>query len=297
MSSIASRFWILRQLERAVWNPCPLMSRYFVLRECRALSRNCSSDATYPQQSSDTWMWVMSHMNQSYHTYVTCVFLDGYCSTVQGLLDWFFEVDLGFTELLFIQIDFSRKVWHAWRKNTISRKSPAYKLSKEPCILANHLREYRALSRDCSLSKDCSSDGMKRSCLRDCSLLRGGSSDGVQRSFLRECNGFFWRECGALLREYRAFVREYRALLKDHKALLKEYRALFRGMRSLLFLHMALLMRRPVPILREYRALFSSTGLFRENIGLFWKNTGLYWKNFGLFSETCGYFSSSRGLF
>jgi len=31
-------------------------------------------------------------------------FLDGYCSTVQGLLDWF-EVDLGFTELLLIQID------------------------------------------------------------------------------------------------------------------------------------------------------------------------------------------------
>ena len=31
-------------------------------------------------------------------------FLDGYCSTVEGLLDWF-EVDLGFTELLFIQID------------------------------------------------------------------------------------------------------------------------------------------------------------------------------------------------
>ena len=30
-------------------------------------------------------------------------YLDGYCSTVQGLLDWF-EVDLGFTELLFIQI-------------------------------------------------------------------------------------------------------------------------------------------------------------------------------------------------
>ena len=30
-------------------------------------------------------------------------FLDGYCSTVQGLLDWF-EVDLGFTELSFIQI-------------------------------------------------------------------------------------------------------------------------------------------------------------------------------------------------
>ena len=29
---------------------------------------------------------------------------DGYCSTVQGLLDWV-EVDLGFTELLIIQID------------------------------------------------------------------------------------------------------------------------------------------------------------------------------------------------
>jgi len=34
---------------------------------------------------------------------VSLPFLDGYCSTVQGLLDWF-EVDLGFTELLFIQI-------------------------------------------------------------------------------------------------------------------------------------------------------------------------------------------------
>ena len=32
------------------------------------------------------------------------VFFDGYCSIVQGLLDWF-EVDLGFTELSFIQID------------------------------------------------------------------------------------------------------------------------------------------------------------------------------------------------
>jgi len=31
-------------------------------------------------------------------------FLDGYCSTVQGLLDWF-EVDLGFTKLWFIQTD------------------------------------------------------------------------------------------------------------------------------------------------------------------------------------------------
>ena len=29
-------------------------------------------------------------------------FLDGYCSTVQGLLDWF-EVGLGFSELSFVQ--------------------------------------------------------------------------------------------------------------------------------------------------------------------------------------------------
>jgi len=45
--------------------------------------------------------------NQSCHElspYTDDPFLDGYCSTVQGLLDWF-EVDLGFTELLFTQID------------------------------------------------------------------------------------------------------------------------------------------------------------------------------------------------
>jgi len=38
------------------------------------------------------------------HTHTPLIPLDEYCSTVQGLLDWF-EVDLGFTELLFIQID------------------------------------------------------------------------------------------------------------------------------------------------------------------------------------------------
>ena len=46
--------------------------------------------------------WLYSN---SVNCAVSCAsFLDGYCSTVQGLLDWF-EVDLGFTELLFIQID------------------------------------------------------------------------------------------------------------------------------------------------------------------------------------------------
>jgi len=38
----------------------------------------------------------VTHMNKTF-------IFDGYCSTVQGLLDWF-EVDLGFTELSFIQI-------------------------------------------------------------------------------------------------------------------------------------------------------------------------------------------------
>jgi len=41
-----------------------------------------------------------------------CASLDGYCSTVQGLLDWF-EVDLGFTKLLFIRFlitDFSLSI-------------------------------------------------------------------------------------------------------------------------------------------------------------------------------------------
>jgi len=33
------------------------------------------------------------------------IFLDRYCSTVQGLLDWF-EEDLGFTKLLLFQTDF-----------------------------------------------------------------------------------------------------------------------------------------------------------------------------------------------
>jgi len=43
-------------------------------------------------------MWLISICHP---TCVTCV--DGHCSTVQGLLDWF-EVDLGFSELLFVSI-------------------------------------------------------------------------------------------------------------------------------------------------------------------------------------------------
>jgi len=48
----------------------------------------------------------MRDMTRAYvwHDSIHIAFLDGYCSTVQGLLDWF-EVELGFTELSFIQID------------------------------------------------------------------------------------------------------------------------------------------------------------------------------------------------
>jgi len=44
------------------------------------------------------------HTYEYMFVYMKCSCLEGYCSTVQGLLDWF-EVDLGFTELLFIQMD------------------------------------------------------------------------------------------------------------------------------------------------------------------------------------------------
>jgi len=49
---------------------------------------------------------MISRWSSRYH--VNFTFLDGYCSTVQGLLDWF-EVDVGFTELLFIHIEISRQ--------------------------------------------------------------------------------------------------------------------------------------------------------------------------------------------
>jgi len=55
-----------------------------------------------------TWLFHVCDMTGFYETWLMpeCgnTFFDGYCSTVQDLLDWF-EVDLGFTELSFIQID------------------------------------------------------------------------------------------------------------------------------------------------------------------------------------------------
>jgi len=60
----------------------------------------------------DAWNGLFKRVNQSCMCFHVCwlihmcgkTLLGGYCSTVQGLLDWF-EVDLGFTELLFIQIE------------------------------------------------------------------------------------------------------------------------------------------------------------------------------------------------
>jgi len=59
---------------------------------------------TYTSASNHTYYRVMKHTQTNHVGSLQLTFLDGYCSTVQGLLDWF-EVDLGFTELSFIQID------------------------------------------------------------------------------------------------------------------------------------------------------------------------------------------------
>ena len=91
----------------------------------------------------------------------TYTFFDGYCSTVQGLHDWFegsaalyttglrvcttglhdwFEVDLGFTELSFIQIDLCRFTYYPIH---ISRNSHIKELTYNGIhILRNlHTRE------------------------------------------------------------------------------------------------------------------------------------------------------------
>ena len=84
-----------------------------------------------------------THCNTLQHTaahcntlvFETCIlvdysFLDGYCSTVQGLLDWF-EVDLGFTELSCILVDYSQNVMLTFEncENDILRMS-----SENVCI-------------------------------------------------------------------------------------------------------------------------------------------------------------------
>jgi len=75
---------------------------------CRLMNGSCQLRMSYVTHAA--YEWVVSNTKEFRHEWVMSLmprmnaFLDGYCSTVQGLLDWF-EIDLGFTELLFIQID------------------------------------------------------------------------------------------------------------------------------------------------------------------------------------------------
>ena len=80
----------------------------------------CSVPETEPATHCNTLQHTATHCNTLQHTatgdrtcnegtlrsyiYISHAFFDGYSSTVQGLFDWF-EVDLGFTEVSFIQID------------------------------------------------------------------------------------------------------------------------------------------------------------------------------------------------
>jgi len=85
-------------------NQCTLRLRWRVHGWMRA--HHVSADQL------DEWVHIISLCDSSIYPFMTrlyvCnthifIFFDGYCSTVQGLLDWF-EVDLGFTELSFICI-------------------------------------------------------------------------------------------------------------------------------------------------------------------------------------------------
>ena len=53
------------------------------------------------------------------------IFFDGYCSTVQGLLDWF-EVDLGFNELSFIQMWQYPAMIRTWHGSFVRDKTHSY---------------------------------------------------------------------------------------------------------------------------------------------------------------------------
>jgi len=78
-----------------ITNPMTILVRLVLNRKFVAIiSRFCA-----------TLSAVMSVDRQTYLSpYMSHELFDGYCSTVQGLLDWF-EVDSGFTELACIQID------------------------------------------------------------------------------------------------------------------------------------------------------------------------------------------------
>jgi len=111
LTHVTAQWWALMQLQDTT------LSRQTCLRS-HVWHDACVCDITPSCVGSRVYGWQWHH--DTTHSYVwhdlfICgYFLDGYCSTVQGLLDWF-EVDLGFTELLFIQIDLCVMcvfVWH-----------------------------------------------------------------------------------------------------------------------------------------------------------------------------------------
>ena len=66
------------------------LSRKKLSRKCRSILASKIRPATGVRRP----IW----RDATHLTHLTLSFFDGYCSTVQGLLYWF-EVDLGFTEL------------------------------------------------------------------------------------------------------------------------------------------------------------------------------------------------------
>jgi len=81
---------------------CCSTLQYTVVR-CSELQRDATRCNTQNRSALLIVSFVTRQIDKRLDT-STFFFFNGYCSTVQGLLDWF-EVDLGFTELSLIQID------------------------------------------------------------------------------------------------------------------------------------------------------------------------------------------------
>ena len=108
---------------------CSLVSATWLDLQHDWVSESCCTCAALCCQLP-TWLAHFAHVQHSFlrHDWMTgshvqhdsLTFLDGYCSTVQGLIDWF-EVDLGFTELLFIQIDLCNMTWSHVQHDSLTR--------------------------------------------------------------------------------------------------------------------------------------------------------------------------------
>jgi len=100
------------------------------------------SHVTCMNESCHTYEWVMCN---AYEWVVSHTFFDGYCSTVQGWLDWF-EVDLGFTECSFIQIDLCHvsRIWMS-RVTHMNESFNAY----ESVMSHIHIRHVTHMNESC----------------------------------------------------------------------------------------------------------------------------------------------------